>query len=269
MARGPWLHVIMRMAPGESCGGGGDGGGEQARGGVDRGRRRTPSRVSVSRWRASQPASVVTVTSTRRMNRSVRMASGRSGHAVGEQGLGAEGARRGEVLDDELGRMRVGDDLRQEPGVAAVGRGRRRRRAVGRRPRSTARTSTVPGAPCEAVASSSIEAIVAGASSPGSCGVSTMAVIRPSRVPKWYCAADLLRWPASRCTSRSETDESPRAAMSDSATSIICARAPVRCHPVRVRRVPYFVKGSGEAREICDDAAGSWVGLRCQTPWVG
>src|SRR5699024_410497 len=46
--------------------------------------------------------------------------------------------------------------------------------------------------------------------------------ISPSRLPKWYWTAELLRWPAALATSRMETPSSPRSANICSAMSIMC-----------------------------------------------
>lgn len=54
---------------------------------------------------------------------------------------------------------------------------------------------------------------------------SKIAPTRPSRDPKWYCAAELFRWPAAAPTSRNETASIPRSPNSRSAATIIASRA--------------------------------------------
>ena len=57
-----------------------------------------------------------------------------------------------------------------------------------------------------------------------------IASTRPAFDPKWYCAAELLRWPAAAPISRSDTAAMPRSAKSRSAARIIACR--LRAEPV-------------------------------------
>ena len=69
-----------------------------------------------------------------------------------------------------------------------------------------------------------------------------IASTRPAFDPKWYCAAELLRWPAPAPISRSDTAAMPRSAKSRSAMRIIVCR--LRAAPVVGSAVVGDVVGS-------------------------